>query len=54
MYIDGINMNGDDVSIKWCLIAKDHGARSKEEIAEEVKNLDMEKLEVFLAPAVWG
>ncbi|MGC8606533.1 MAG: hypothetical protein ACP5GZ_00020 [Vulcanisaeta sp.] len=52
--IYGININENDVSVKWYLVAKDHEARSKEEAAKEVKNFDEERIKAFLAPAVWG
>mgnify|MGYP001626216339 FL=1 len=52
--IYGININENDVSVKWYLVAKDHEARSKEEAAKEVKNFDEERIKIFLASAIWG
>jgi hypothetical protein len=54
MFIDGISINEDDVSIKWHLIANDHRAKPKREVAEEVEKLNIERLKAFLAPAVWS
>jgi hypothetical protein len=54
MLIDGIYINGDGASIMWQLVAKDYGARLKEEVAKDVKNFDEDRLRVFLAPAIWG
>ncbi|MGC9180906.1 MAG: hypothetical protein ACP5GZ_12000, partial [Vulcanisaeta sp.] len=54
IHIDGISINEEDISITWHLIANDHVAKSKEEVAEEVERLGTERLRVFLAPAVWG
>jgi hypothetical protein len=54
MYINGIGINEDGVSIMWRLIAKDHRAKPKRGVAEEVERLGTERLKVFLAPAVWS
>ncbi|MGC9178870.1 MAG: hypothetical protein ACP5GZ_01535 [Vulcanisaeta sp.] len=54
MFIHGININGDDASIRWQLIAKDHRAKPKEEVAKEVERFSTERLRAFLAPAMWG
>ncbi|WP_292000643.1 hypothetical protein [Caldivirga sp.] len=54
MRIGSISINEGDVSIIWRLIAKDHRARSKAKIAEEVEKLDLKRLKAFLASAVFG
>ncbi|MGC9153969.1 MAG: hypothetical protein ACP5GY_09650, partial [Vulcanisaeta sp.] len=54
MYINGIGINEDGVSIMWQLIAKDHRAKPKRGVAEEVERLGTERLKAFLAPAVWS
>jgi len=54
MRIYGIGINEDDASITWSLTAKDHVARPKREVAEDVRELSTERLRVFLAPAIWG
>ncbi|WP_237699645.1 hypothetical protein [Vulcanisaeta moutnovskia] len=54
MYIHGIGLNEDGVSIRWVLTAKDHRAKSKEDVAEGVKKLSTERLRAFMAPAIWA
>ncbi len=54
MRIHGININEDNISIIWHLTANDYVAKSKKEVAEEVKKLSTERLRVFLVPAIWG
>ncbi|MGC9178896.1 MAG: hypothetical protein ACP5GZ_01675 [Vulcanisaeta sp.] len=54
MYINGMGINEDGVSIRWRLIANDHVAKPKEDVAKEVKKLGTERLKAFMAPAIWG
>ncbi|MGC8542925.1 MAG: hypothetical protein ACP5NQ_03195, partial [Vulcanisaeta sp.] len=48
MHIDGIGINGDDASIRWHLTAKDHVAKSKKSVAEDVGKLSTERLKAFM------
>ncbi|MGC9180682.1 MAG: hypothetical protein ACP5GZ_10845, partial [Vulcanisaeta sp.] len=54
MLISNIDINEEGISITWHLIAKDHRAKPKREVAEEVRKLGVERLKAFMAPAVWG
>ncbi len=54
MFIYGMGINEDGISIKWYLIANDHRAKPRKEVAEEVKRLGTERLKAFLAPAILG
>ncbi|MGC9180155.1 MAG: hypothetical protein ACP5GZ_08125 [Vulcanisaeta sp.] len=54
IHIDGISINKEGPSFKWQLIANDHRAKSKRDVAKEVEELDIERFKAFLAPAIWG
>ncbi|MGC8607767.1 MAG: hypothetical protein ACP5L5_09445, partial [Vulcanisaeta sp.] len=54
MYINGLSINEEDVSIKWHLTANSHKIMSKEEIVKEVLKFNDKDLRSFIVSAIWG